>query len=319
MKILLTGYTGLLGRHIARKLKDSGYWVRVLLHAKAVTKRELGQEVDDYIFGAMDDEVIIKEALKDIDIVIHSGWKFSPNNVEFPTINETATKFLFEESRKCGVKKFVFLSSISVYGMHKSVEKLNEASELASGSELMFAYPKEKITLEKMLKENSVDSMLLGIFRPGPIFDDKKGPIKKNLRILGSNYGLGFGTGRNFMPFIHAEDVAEAILLWVKDGKSNEIFNIVPDYEIKYKEWFKLYGRVQGVKIKPLFIRGYILRLMAVLATYLKRALGKPGKVDVSYIIASATRNLKYSNAKATRMLGWECSNTKKYMNAAKL
>ena len=63
MKILLTGYTGLLGRHIARQLKSNGYWIRVLLHTKAITKKELEREVDDHIFGAMDDPNVIKEAL----------------------------------------------------------------------------------------------------------------------------------------------------------------------------------------------------------------------------------------------------------------
>ena len=315
MKVLLTGYSGLLGRHIARELKNNGYWVRVILHAKAITKREINREVDDYIFGSMDNPQIIEKALKNIDYVIHSGWKFSPNNVVHPSINEIATKILFEQSQKNGIKKFVFISSISVYGMNNNNDILNESSNLASGEELLFSYPREKITIENILKENNNNSMQVGIFRPGPIFDDNKSPVKKMFRFMGNNYGLGFGSGKNLMPLIHAGDVACAVILWLKNGNNNDTFNVVPDNEARYKDWFKLYGSAKGIKIKPFFIRGYMLKSLALLATQLKKALGKPGKVDVSYIIASATRNLKYSNSKIKQILGWNGTYTQKYTN----
>jgi len=315
MKVLLTGYTGLLGRHIARQLKNNGYWIRVLLHAKAITKKVLEREVDDHIFGAMDDPNVIKEALKNIDFVIHSGWKFNPNNVEHPTINENAIRHLLNESQKCGVKKFVFLSSIAVYGMKKNKVMFDEKSNLASGGELRFTYPKEKITIENILSDNNNSSMLVSIFRPGPIFDEENGPATKEIQFMGKTFGLGFGNGRNLMPNIHADDVANAIILWIQNGNSNEIFNLVPDNDIRYKDWLKLYGKVKGIKITPVFIRSYVLRILAVMLTLLKKALGKSGKVDVSYVIASATRNLRYSNAKAKQILGWECSSTQKYIS----
>ena len=313
MKILLTGYTGLLGRHIAKQLKANGYWLRVLLHSKAITKKELNQEADEHIFGAVDDPIIISKALKDIDCVIHSGWKFNSNYVEHPTINEKATQFLFDESLKSGVQRFVFLSSISVYGMKNEDGILNESSPLASGNELLFIYPREKVIIEEMLTRKKNTSMFLGIFRPGPIFDDYKGPTKKQVGFLGRNYGIGFGNGKNLMPFIHADDVANAILLWIKEGKSNEIFNIVPEKGLRYKDWFRLYGEAKGIKITPFFIRGGILRMMALMVTLLKKVLGKSGKVDVSYTIATSTRNLKYSNEKIKQMLGWNDTYTRNY------
>ena len=132
---------------------------------------------------------------------------------------------------------------------------------------------------------------------------------------MGKIYGLGFGTGRNLMPFIHAIDVANAISLWVRNGNENEIFNVVPDYGLKYKDWFKIFGKVKDIKITPFFVRGSVLKFLAIITTILKKALGKKGKVDVSYIIASATRNLSYSNNKIKEKLSWDAIVTKKYMN----
>lgn len=316
MKILLTGYTGLLGRHVAALLKAKGYWVRVLLHSKTVTRREIVQEVDDYLFGAMDDEMVIKKALEGIDYVIHCAWKFNPNGIPHPTINEKAVELLFNESINAGIKKFAFISSIAVYGMQKRLEKVVEINQLASGSELIFTYPKEKVLIEQMLNKELSNRMLIGIFRPGPIFDDRKSPIKKIIPFIGGKIGIGFGNGKNKMPLIHAEDVANAVIIWVKENNSSDIFNITPDEELTYKEWFKKWGQANKLKIRPLFIRGFMLKILALLATQIKKRLGKKGKVDVSYIIAAATRNLSYSNKKAKQVLGWEPVITQKYISS---
>ncbi len=314
MKILLTGYTGLLGRHVAKFLKAEGYWVRVLLHSKTVTRREITQEVDDYLFGAMDDEKIIKQALEGVEYVIHCGWKFSRNGSLHPTINEKAVELLFSECKNAGIRKFAYISSIAVYGMSKRSEKIIESSQFASGEELVFTYPKEKIFIEDMLRKESTDQMLVGIFRPGPIFDDKKSPIKKIVPFMGKKLGIGFGSGKNVMPLIHADDVANAVLLWIKENNSSDVFNITPDGDLTYKEWFKKWGKAHNLNIKPVFIRSTMLKILASFATVVKKMLGKNGKVDVSYVIAAATRNLSYSNAKAKQVLGWEPVVTQKYI-----
>ncbi|MHB8337110.1 MAG: NAD-dependent epimerase/dehydratase family protein [Ignavibacteriaceae bacterium] len=315
MKILLTGYTGLLGRHVAKYLKAEGYWVRVLLHAKTVTRREITREVDEYLFGAMDDEKVIRQALEGIDCVIHCGWKFNPNGVLHPTINEKAIELLFNESENAHIKRFAYISSIAVYGMQGRAEKIIETNQLAQGEELIFTYPKEKILIENMLATKFSNQMFIGIFRPGPIFDDRKSPIKKIVPFIGKKLGIGFGNGKNIMPLIHADDVANAILLWIRDNKPSNIFNITPDRDITYKEWFKNWGKVHNLNIKPVFIRGSILIILASFATLVKRILGKKGKVDVSYVIAAATRNLSYSNNKAKLTLGWEPVITQKYID----
>lgn len=313
MKILLTGYTGLLGRHVAKYLRTEGYWVRVLLHAKTVTRKEIIREVDDYLFGAMDDQKVIKKALEGVDYVIHCGWKFNPNGIQHPTINEKAIELLICESKNAGIKKFAYISSIAVYGMNERSEKIIESSQLATDSELIFSYPKEKVLIENMLTKEIFNDMFIGIFRPGPIFDDRKSPIKKIIPFMGKKLGIGFGNGKNVMPLIHADDVANAILLWIRDNSSSDIFNITPDEEFTYKEWFKKWGRAHNLNIKPVFIRGFMLKILASFATTVKKMLGKKGKVDVSYVIAAATRNLSYSNNKAKHILGWVPVITQKY------
>jgi len=300
MKVLLTGYTGNLGRHIARVLRRHGYRVRVVLHQHTVTRNDFNEEADELLWGTLEDPLLMEKALSGVDAVVHCAWRFNKQTAARPTDNEKMTEMLFRKSLKAGAQFFAFLSSVAVYGMVADNGKpVDETSELDSEG---FIYPSEKIETEKILKETEHYPMKLGIFRPGPIIDDDSCPFKMRI----GSIAIGFGTGRNPVPFIHAVDVAEAIVLWLKDGKHDDVFNITPSKTLKPREWYPAWGEKRGLKLKPLFIKPWFLRCAAWGANGIKMALRKSGKVDVKYAIAAATRTIEYSNSHLTRELGWQ-------------
>lgn len=305
MRILLTGYAGLLGRHIARELKKDGHLVRVVLHARTVSVRAFASEADEVVWGSLDNYSDRCRALEGVDAVVHSAWQFSSEGDDRPTVNERITEALFHESVKEGVKHFAFISSVSRYGM--SLEKGLKVSEeyRSAGEDHTFIYPSEKARLEEILLRLSGTEISLGIFRPGPIFDDTKAPFKKLLKFGKRYVAVGFGTGRNIMPYIHAQDVAVAVCLWLQRSGDVGVFNITPDECLRHKDWYRRWGKRNGLTVRPLFVRGFVLRIAAVLATVLKKLLGKTGKVNVDYILASATRNMDYDNTRARSVLGW--------------
>jgi nucleoside-diphosphate-sugar epimerase len=139
MKVLLTGYTGVLGRHLARVLKSEGFSVRVILHRRTVAKKDFRREADELLWGSIDDPQIIREAVHGVQGVVHSAWKFSSQSAQRPTFNEIATEQLFRESIAAGVEKFAFISSVAVYGMRpKQKSIISETSPLAWGKELAY-------------------------------------------------------------------------------------------------------------------------------------------------------------------------------------
>ena len=175
MKVLVTGYSGFLGRHLARVLKREGFQVRVILHRRTVTKREFHQEADEVLWGSLADPVIVRKAVSSVDAVVHAAWTFSAAS-ERPSVNEKSTQLLLKASVDTEVKAFVFISSVAVYGMKVLDDsRVTEASPLTGGDELLFLYPSEKITCEKILLATDRKELRLGIFRPGPIFEDEKG------------------------------------------------------------------------------------------------------------------------------------------------
>jgi nucleoside-diphosphate-sugar epimerase len=189
-------------------------------------------------------------------------------------------------------------------------DPITETSPLADGKDLAFIYPAEKLSIERFLVSRKRNITQLGIFRPGPLFDEHKTPLKKLVRFFGIPVAIGFGTGRNYMPFVHAADAASAVVAWLKDGREDLTVNLTPSNCLPHREWYIRWGTANGLKVQTVFIRGSVLLFAAMGASILKRILGKPGKVDVRYAIASASRNLKYNNQRALDQLGWTAVRT---------
>ncbi len=308
MKVLLTGYSGLLGRHIGRSLKRAGHSVKVVLHQRTVTRKDFANEADEVLWGSLEDQRIMERALTDVDAVVHSAWKFSDQQAHRPTVNESVTEILFKTSARKGVRHFAFISSVAVYGMKPRASTVDESAVLDPQGD-GFIYPAEKIATEQLLSGFDRGSMSLGIFRPGPIFDDSKGPIKK---VLGSR-AIGFGTGRNPMPYIHAADVADGVVRWLANGHNGGVYNLTPAKCLPHRDWFVVWGRARGKELSPFFVRSWVMRLAALGGTLVKKMLGKSGKVDVSYALAAASRSMVYSNVRAQQELGWKPLHTDRY------
>ncbi|MGD0919686.1 MAG: NAD(P)-dependent oxidoreductase [Thermodesulfobacteriota bacterium] len=314
MKVLLTGYSGFLGRHLARALKKNGFQVRVLLHRRTVTRKEFGDEADEVLWGSVTDRSLIRKAVDGVDAVVHAAWTFSPLFSNRPTVNEAGTTLLLEESIQSGVDVFAFISSVAVYGMTPhSIEPVAESSQRATGKDLLFLYPSEKIACEDMLRSNGRKGLRLAIFRPGPIFNDQKGPMKKRISIVGHSFSLGIGNGKNHMGYIHAEDVSEAVAKWLMKGKDGDIFNVTPSVHLSHREWHRRWAGVKDLQMDPLFIPEALMRLAGSSLRILMRCMGKEMKQDLNYAILSATRDIQYSNEALRRSLGWEDEATARY------
>ena len=112
-KILVTGATGFVGRNLVPALLASGYDVLC-----AVTRPVDWLDAPQVVVERLESISDWKGILDGIDVVIHLAAKVHvmDKNVsleDFSKINTIATKNLAEQAAQCGVKRFIFLSSIS--------------------------------------------------------------------------------------------------------------------------------------------------------------------------------------------------------------
>ena len=112
--IALTGATGFIGQHLLHELPKRGYRLRVLLRRPTAVPLESASAV----VGDLARPQNMTAALADVDAVIHSaGIAQTMSGIpedDYRTFNTEATIALARASRRAGVRRFVFLSSIRV-------------------------------------------------------------------------------------------------------------------------------------------------------------------------------------------------------------
>ncbi len=118
MKILVTGGTGFIGRHLVKKLVANGHKVRCLVRENSQTDalKKLGVEL---VYGDISETDSLEVVAKDIDTVYHlaaiaDNRQVRSDQMHHVSLNGTGN--LVKACLKRNVKKFIYFSSISAIG-----------------------------------------------------------------------------------------------------------------------------------------------------------------------------------------------------------
>ena len=145
MIALLTGGAGVVGKALCRELIARGVCVRVLTLPGDSLAKSLPSEVD-VRYGDVTDFDSIRDAFENVDVVYHlAAILLSTKRGAFEHVNTDGTRNVLEASKLAGVRRFLYVSSISVtypiltpYGESK---KKGEALVHASGLDWTIVRP----------------------------------------------------------------------------------------------------------------------------------------------------------------------------------
>lgn len=122
---LVTGGAGFIGSNLCEAILKLGYKVRCLDDLSTGKQKNVDMFLDNpnytFIKGDIKDLDTCLKACDGVDFVMNeAAWGSVPRSIEMPLFynmnNITGTLNMLEASRQCGVKKFVYASSSSVYG-----------------------------------------------------------------------------------------------------------------------------------------------------------------------------------------------------------
>jgi nucleoside-diphosphate-sugar epimerase len=202
----VTGGNGFLGRKIVEFLDSSGIEVVSLQRSqKKISK------VQTRLFDLSNFSSISKELTSNLDIIIHTAALVHNTDADYKShqkLNFEATKRLYKISQNSGVKKFIFLSTVGVYGLSSFKEILDVSSSVSPKT----PYATAKLDTEKFLLSQKNQNTRISIIRLPLVYGENApgnyGALEKLSKI---NIPLPFGGIKNKRSMISVDNVAKVL------------------------------------------------------------------------------------------------------------
>jgi nucleoside-diphosphate-sugar epimerase len=289
--VLVTGGAGYVGAVLVPKLLKKGYRVKVLdlyLYGDDVLDSVKDNPNLEQIKGDIRNEALLERVIPGIDAVIHLACisndpSFELNPQLGKSINYDAFFDIVAVSKKSKVKRFIYASTSSVYGV-KQEENVTEDLKL----EPLTDYSKYKALCEEVLLKEQSPGFTVVVIRPATVCGySSRLRLDLSVNIL-TNLAVNTGRitvfgGKQKRPNIHIEDISD---LYVKLLE-------FPDKKIAGK----------------IFNAGYENYQISELAEMVRKVIGKEG-VEIVVTPTDDNRSYHISSAKIERELGFKPKHT---------
>lgn len=257
MKVIITGGTGLIGRELTKVLQQNGH--EVSYYSRSA--RELpGIKVYqwDPLNGSIDEQGIYQN-----DALIHLAGE----NIADGRWSESRKKQIIESrtkscqllgdalSKSDKTKHAIFASAIGYYGDRGS-EVVDEDSPPGNGflAETTQAW-------EEASKEAGIHTRT-AIVRIGVVFDNEEGALPKMAMPVKMFAGAVVGSGKQYVPWIHIQDIAGIIAHLLENEQLTGIFNGVAPESADMKKVTEQIGKTLN---RPVFlpnVPGFVLKTL---------------------------------------------------------
>jgi nucleoside-diphosphate-sugar epimerase len=234
--VLVLGGAGYLGSVVVEQLVRRGFRVRVLdsfLYGEHSLDTVRAHPHCELVHGDVRDIGVVVQAMRGCDAVVHLAAIVGDSACEenkplAMEVNRAATRMLADVAHGCGVGRFVFASSCSVYGASDGC--LDEAAALRPLS----LYAQTKVDSENILLAARAAGFAPVILRFGTLFGlsaRMRFDLVVNLFVARAATAgrISVLNGAQWRPFLHVRDAARAVIACLEAphaAVSGEIFNV---------------------------------------------------------------------------------------------
>lgn len=292
--VLISGATGFVGRHLVRRLSANAVTRIAGTYHRSPPLAAPGG-VDWHHVDSIGPSTEWRPMLEKVDVVVHAAAKVhvgSPGRAEraeFYSINAEGTERLVRQAREAGVRRFVLLSSIAVYGCEASALPLTETSTASPRSD----YGRSKHLAEQALREAS-GPMQTVIVRPPMIYGPfAPGNFARLSRLVSRRLPLPLANAVEPRSLLGIDNLTHFLeLCLTAPAAAGEVFLVADGEDLSTRELVRLIARAQGHEARLFAFPGPLRRAFTGLP--MTRAL-----------VAKLFGALQLDTRKARELLAW--------------
>ena len=249
--ILITGGSGMVGRRLTQLLKEKGYEV-IWQSRDRYLKGETPRYCWDYRQGKMDEESIDRA-----DIIVHLAganvgdgrWTDHRKQTIINSRVQTA-QVLFNTVKKRNKKldAFISASAIGYYGNTITNNIYTEADEVNAPDFLATTCRQWEAAAQPFSDELGIRTVIV---RTGFVISRESDALKMMMIPTKMGFGSPIGSGRQYMSWIHIDDLCGIYIKAIEDATMNGVYNAVAPEIIRNRPFMR---RLAHVLRRPFFM-----------------------------------------------------------------
>lgn len=297
-RVLVTGGNGFIGSRLAARLPAQGYETICLLRRSADRTRLRGLDIRA-LLGSLEDSASLERAVQGADAICHLAG--STRGPDYWGVNARGTANLVRAVARSnpGLKKFVYLSSISAQGPGRMGRLLTEADQANPIS----AYGRSKLAGERALSGLPAQTRVLILRAPivyGP-GDDSPLPLVRAVR---KGILPRVSPPDTLYSLIQVEDLVRAVVSGLEIPGAQGVFLVSDGRACSLDDMAHTLALVMGVGYRTLNIPRPVLGTASLIAEGWSLLTGKRGYLGWDKFLDLGGRSWAVDRSRAVRELG---------------
>jgi farnesol dehydrogenase len=308
MKCFLTGITGFIGSHLARRLVADGHSVNAIIRRPA--PESLAKLPGVRLFnGDLHDRPILDKAMEGCETAFHLAafakpWSKDPG--EFGRVNVAGAVNVFAAALESGIKKAVFTSSAATISPSLGRQPANEASP----KQIPFfnAYEATKTEAEIKAREFCRNGLPVVIVNPSRVYGP--GPLNPSNSLtrmiagyLEGTWRIIPGDGKKIGNYVFIDDVVEGHVLALLKGRPGERY-ILGGENLTFHEFFRILEEVSSIHRRMIHLPLAVMTSAAKFLVWQNRVTGIPPVITADFV-KKYLNHWSLSSDKAIHELGY--------------
>ncbi|TFG43196.1 MAG: TIGR01777 family protein [Bacteroidia bacterium] len=258
--VLITGGTGLFGKHLSRKLKEKGYKVALLSRTS-----NTGPDLSVYTWNP-EKNIIDPQAISKADYIIHlagagiGNKRWTKKRRELIITSRVRTcELLFKTVSESGgkLKAFISASGIGYYGAETSDKIFSETDQ--PSCDFIGDVCRQWEQSADRFGESGIRTVKL---RTGIVLTGTGGALGRMIITVKLGIGSALGSGRQYIPWIHIDDLCRIYIKAIEDPSVTGAWNAVAPEHKTNREFMRTLAKILE---KPFFfpsVPSFVIKLM---------------------------------------------------------